>query len=283
MSKMARGFMKKVWMITGASRGLGAKIAEAVLSNGDTLIATARSRGSLDAIEGTADCLRLALDVTNETQAKSVVADAIARFGRIDVLVNNAGYGLTGAIEETSSEEVEAVYRTNVFGLLNVTRAVLPVMRKQQSGHIMNVSSMGGYQANPTLGIYASTKFAIEGISEALYGEMKPLGIHVTAIGPGFLRTDFLDPSSLQHAKLKIEDYAAAVEKTRSFSEVNNGLQPGDPGKLAKALLHLVSVPEPPLRIPFGSDALARLLTKNSFVAEQTERWRSLSESTDFS
>lgn len=275
--------MKKVWMITGASRGLGAKIAEAVLNNGDSLVATARRRDSLDAIEGAADCLKLALDVSNEVQAKSVAADAIARFGRIDVLVNNAGYGLTGAIEETSSEEVEAVYRTNVFGLLNVTRAVLPVMRKQRSGHIINVSSMGGYQANPTLGIYASTKFAIEGISEALYGEMKPLGIHVTVIGPGFLRTDFLDPSSLQHAKVKIEDYAAAVEKTRSFSEANNGLQPGDPGKLAKALLHLVSLPEPPLRIPFGSDALARLLTKNSFVAEQTERWRSLSESTDFS
>lgn len=275
--------MKKVWMITGASRGLGAKIAEAVLSNGDILVATARRRDSLDAIEGTTDCLKLALDVSNETQAKSVAADAVARFGRIDVLVNNAGYGLTGAIEETSSEEVEAVYRTNVFGLLNVTRAVLPVMRKQRSGHIMNVSSMGGYQANPTLGIYASTKFAIEGISEALYGEMKPLGIHVTAIGPGFLRTDFLDPSSLQHAKVKIEDYAAAVEKTRSFSEANNGTQPGDPWKLAKALLHLVSLPDPPLRLPFGSDALARLLTKNSFVAEQTERWRSLSESTDFS
>jgi short-subunit dehydrogenase len=155
-------------------------------------------------------------------------------------------------------------------------------MRKQRSGHIINVSSMGGYQANPTLGIYASTKFAIEGISEALYGEVKSLGIDVTVIGPGFFRTDFLDSSSLRHTRESIEDYAEMVGKTRSFSEVNNGVQPGDPSKLANALLHLVSLPEPPLRLPFGSDALARILTKNAYVAAQTERWRTLSESTNF-
>jgi NAD(P)-dependent dehydrogenase (short-subunit alcohol dehydrogenase family) len=225
--------VKKVWMITGASRGLGASIGNAVLGNGDYLIATARRRDSLEAIAGSESCLTLALDVTDEAQSRAAVREAISRFGRIDVLVNNAGYGLTGAIEETSPEEVEAVYRTNVFGLLNVTRAVLPVMRGQRSGHVINVSSMGGYQANPTLGIYASTKFAIEGISEALYAEVKPLGIRVTAIGPGFLRTDFLDQSSLKHAKVTIDDYAEAVAKTRTFSESNNGTQPGDPARLA--------------------------------------------------
>ena len=145
--------MKKVWMITGASRGLGAAIAEAVVANGDLLIATARNEESLTPFRGAKDALTLSLDVTREEAAKEAVSAALTRFGRIDVLVNNAGYGFVGAIEEASAQEIEAIYRTNVFGLLNVTRAVLPAMRQQRSGHIINIGSQGGYQASPVLGV----------------------------------------------------------------------------------------------------------------------------------
>jgi short-subunit dehydrogenase len=277
--------MKKTWMVTGASRGLGAKIARAILAHGDNLVATARNEHSLrnvaDSATDASQILALSLDVTSEEQAKAAVEAATDRFGRIDVLVNNAGYGLLGSIEESSAAEVEAVYRTNVFGLLNVTRAVLPIMRKQQSGHILNMSSLGGYQASPGWGVYGSTKFAVEGITEALYGEVKALGIHVTVIEPGFFRTDFMDSSSLQRTKTQIEDYAATVGKTRIFAETNNRQQPGDPAKLAEALLQLVALPDPPLRLPLGPDAVRRIASKNAFVAQETERWKSLSESTD--
>jgi NADP-dependent 3-hydroxy acid dehydrogenase YdfG len=164
--------MKRVWMITGASRGLGAQVAKTVLANGDLVIATARRKESIELTENRENTLALSMDVTDEAQVKGAVLAAKERFGRIDVLVNNAGYGLLGAIEESSPEEIEAIYRTNVFGLLHVTRAVLAVMRGQGSGHILNMSSLGGYQASAGWGIYGSTKFAVEGITEALYAEL---------------------------------------------------------------------------------------------------------------
>ena len=270
--------MPKTWVVTGASRGLGARIADAVLGQGDNLVATARNEASL---HYGPEVLKLALDVTDAQQANRVVDAAIQQFGRIDVLVNNAGYGLLGAVEETSAEEVEAIFRTNVFGLLNVTRAVLPVMRKQQVGHILNMSSLGGYQASAGFGIYGSTKFAVEGITEALYAELKPLGIHATVIEPGFFRTDFMDASSLQHTNAKIEDYVATVGKTRAFASEHNHQQPGDPAKLAAALLQLVALPDPPVRLPLGPDALKRIAAKNEFVNRESQRWKALSESTN--
>jgi NAD(P)-dependent dehydrogenase (short-subunit alcohol dehydrogenase family) len=272
--------VKKTWIITGASRVLSAKIAKAVLAKGDNLVATARKESALPFGP---EALKLSLDVSEEAQAAGVVTAALDRFGSLDVLVNNAGYGLLGAIEESSAAEVEAVFRTNVFGLLNVTRAVLPVMRKQGSGHIINMSSLGGYQASPGWGIYGSTKFAVEGITEALYAELKPLGIHATVVEPGFFRTDFLDASSLARTKAEIEAYAGTVGKTRSFASANNRQQPGDPAKLAEALLQLVALPDPPVRLPLGPDALKRIAAKNEFVNQEMERWKTLSTSTSLS
>jgi short-subunit dehydrogenase len=276
------GRMKKVWMITGASRGLGASIAEEVVENGDLLVATARKKESLAAYEGRKDVLALSLDVTLEEEAKAAVAATLVQFGRIDVLVNNAGYGFIGAIEEAGAQEIEAIYRTNVFGLLNVTRAVLPAMRAQRSGHIINIASMGGYQASAMLGVYGSTKSAVEGLSEALYAETKPLGIHVTVVGPGAFRTDFLDARSLRCSQTRVGDYGAMRQKAHAYAEANNHRQAGDPAKLAKALLRVTTLPDPPLRLPLGEDAVRRIELKTEFVAGEVERWRTLSGSTDF-
>jgi NAD(P)-dependent dehydrogenase (short-subunit alcohol dehydrogenase family) len=273
--------MKRIWMITGASRGLGAQIAEAVLAHGDSVVATARRKESIGISGDPDDVLALSMDVTDEAQVQSAVAAAKEKFGRIDVLVNNAGYGLLGAIEESSAAETEAIYRTNVFGLLHVTRAVLPLMREQGSGHILNISSLGGYQASAGWGIYGSTKFAVEGITEALYAELKPLGIHATVIEPGFFRTDFMDGSSLQRTKLALDAYAATVGKTRSFADQNNRQQPGDPAKLAGVLFEIVNSPEPPVRLQVGPDAVRRIEAKNASVAADIATWRTLSESTN--
>jgi NAD(P)-dependent dehydrogenase (short-subunit alcohol dehydrogenase family) len=274
--------MAKVWFVTGASRGIGAQIASAVLQAGHRLVATARRKESLASLPQSEDVLCLSLDVTIEEQARTAVGEAMQQFGQIDVLVNNAGYGLLGAVEETSSKEAKAIYETNVFGLLNVTRAVLPVMRKQGSGHIINMSSLGGYQASPGWGVYGSTKFAVEGITEALYAELKPLGIHATVIEPGFFRTDFMDASSLIRAAVEIDDYKNTLGKTRSFAEENNRQQPGDPAKLAIALLNLAALADPPVRLQLGSDAVKRIEQKNAFVQAESQRWLALSMSTDF-
>jgi NAD(P)-dependent dehydrogenase (short-subunit alcohol dehydrogenase family) len=273
---------QKIWMITGASRGFGAEIAKAVLAAGDKLIATARKVSTLEYLGKDSNVLAVALDVTDEPQAKNAVDAGLKQFSRIDVLVNNAGYGLLGAVEESSAKEVEDIYRTNVFGLLNVTRAVLPWMRKQKSGHIINISSIGGYSSYPGWGIYSSTKFAVEGITESLHGELAPFGIHATVVEPGFFRTDFLDSSSLIKTADMIGDYADTVGKMRDFAEGHNHQQPGSPSKLAQAILQLAKTAEPPLRLPLGTDTLKRIADKNAFVERETETWRSISESTDF-
>jgi NAD(P)-dependent dehydrogenase (short-subunit alcohol dehydrogenase family) len=272
---------QKIWFVTGASRGLGAEMAKAILAAGDKLVATARRVEALDHLGKHDNLLNLAMDVVDESQVQSAMAAALARFGHIDVLINNAGYGLLGAVEESSAAEVENIYRTNVFGLLNVTRAVLPSMRKQRSGHIINMSSLGGYSGYPGWGIYGSTKFAVEGITEAMHAELAPLGIHVTVVEPGFFRTDFLDASSLVSTKNKISDYAETVGKTRNFAGSYSHQQPGNPIKFAQAILTLANAEHPPLRLPLGTDALARIVQKSAFVEKETELWRELSTSTD--
>jgi NAD(P)-dependent dehydrogenase (short-subunit alcohol dehydrogenase family) len=278
---------QKVWMITGASRGFGAEMSKAVLASGDKLVATARNTASLEHLEnpGTgakSNFFTVALDVTDEAQVLDAVRAALKHFGRIDVLVNNAGYGLMGAVEESSAAEVERLYRTNVFGLLNVTRAVLPIMRKQRAGRIINFSSLGGYSSALGFGIYCSTKFAVEGITEALYSEVAPLGIHVTVVEPGYFRTDFLDTSSLVETAGRIADYAATVGKVRESAAAHNHQQPGDPAKLGKAIVELANAAEPPVRLPLGTDTLRRIAEKNAFVQAETEKWRALAASTDF-
>lgn len=273
----------RVWLITGASRGLGLSITEAALAHGDGVIATARNAKSITKRLGEkAGLLALDLDVTDERQISFAIETAIATFGRIDVLVNNAGYGMSGAIEEASPEEIRHIYDTNVFGVLNVTRAVLPHMRKQRSGHVISISSAGGYRSFPGHGIYCSTKFAVEGISEALYGELAPLGIRVTVVEPGFFRTDFLEDTSVVESHKVIEDYDSTSGEARRSVNLYNRQQAGDPAKLAQAMLTLVAVENPPQRLQMGTDALAMVEAKNAVVQQEMTAWRELSASTNF-
>jgi NAD(P)-dependent dehydrogenase (short-subunit alcohol dehydrogenase family) len=273
---------QKVWFITGASRGFGVLTAKKALERGDFVVATARDPNSVIAALGEhPNLLAVRLDVTLEAQAVSAAQQAVARFGRIDVLVNNAGYGLLGAVEESSADEVRALYETNVFGLLNVTRAVLPVMRKQGSGHVINISSVGGYSAYAGWGVYGSTKFAVEGLSEALSMELAPLGIYSTVVEPGFFRTDFLDASSLVATRDRIGDYAATVGAMRDFADGANHQQPGDPVKFAAALMQLADNEHPPVRLQLGSDTVARVRAKNLSVEKEMNDWLELAVSTD--
>lgn len=273
----------RVWFITGASRGFGALIVKEALAAGDAVVATARNPESIIRQHGAnPHLLAVALDVTDEAQAQTAVKAAIERFGRIDVLLNNAGYGLLGAVEEATAEEIEKIYRTNVFGLLAVTRAVLPSMRERRSGHVMNISSIGGYTAYQGWGVYGSTKFAIEGLTESLAKELAPLGIKATVIEPGFFRTDFLDAQSLAVSPPSIPDYHETVGAMRDFAAGANHAQPGDPARFAKAMVTLARADNPPLRMPFGSDTVAALEEKNAFVARELAAWRQLAVSTDF-
>jgi NAD(P)-dependent dehydrogenase (short-subunit alcohol dehydrogenase family) len=273
----------RVWFITGASRGFGALIAEQALAAGDAVVATARDPSTITARLGSHErLLATRLDVTNEAEAHQAAGAAVKKFGRIDVLVNNAGYGLLGAIEEASAEETSKLFGTNVFGLLGVTRAILPQMRRQRSGHIINLSSVGGYAGYPGWGVYGATKFAVEGISEALAGEVAPLGIHVTVVEPGFFRTDFLDETSLARTAQQIDDYRETVGKTRAHAaDVNHG-QRGDPRKLAQAFMQLVNAKNPPTRLPLGSDTVERIESKNAHVAQELATWRKIAISTDW-
>ncbi len=273
----------KVWFITGASRGFGYLIARDALARGDSVVAAARNPQTIvDALGVHPKLLPVQLDVTKEAAAVLAAQAAIDRFGRIDVLVNNAGYGILGAVEETSAEEVRRNYETNVFGLLNVSRAVLPVMRRQRSGHVINISSLGGYQAYHGWGVYGSTKFAVEGLSEAMAQELAPLGVHVTVVEPGFFRTDFLDASSLVETAARIEDYKDTVGAMRDFAAGANHAQPGDPARLSQALLKLADAEQPPLRLQLGSDTVARTYAKHQQVEQELAQWKDLALSTDF-
>ena len=273
---------ERVWLITGASRGIGAEIAKAVLASGDKLVATARTMKGLEHLEPSENLLSTVLDVGDERQATKAVETALARFGQIDIVVNNAGICLVGAVEETSAEDVERLYRTNVFGLLHVTRAVLPGMRQRRSGHIINISSVAGYSGYMGFGVYSSTKFAVEGLSEALHLELAPLGIHVTVVEPGFFRSDILDHSkSLIEAPTRYADYDGTAGAVRGIVPGLSHHQPGDPAKLARALLELARAETPPLRLPLGPDTLQRMAEKNALTERETAAWRTLAASTN--
>ncbi len=271
------------WFITGASRGFGLEIARQALERGDNAVATARDACAVEkALPGWADrLLPVALDVTDEAQSHAATAAAVERFGTIDVLVNNAGRGLLGAVEESSDATVRALYDTNVFGLLKVTRAVLPVMRRQRSGRVLNLSSLGGFSGGAGFGIYCSTKFAVEGISEAMREELAPLGIHVTVVEPGYFRTDFLDARSLHTESQVIADYAPTVGAVREVVPGLSHAQPGDPVKAAMAVLTLADADTPPLRAQLGSDCVAELARKIEQLREEAAAWRHLALSTD--
>ena len=274
----------KVWFITGASKGFGFEIARAVLASGDQVVATVRKNaGELAArLNGGDRALVVTLDVTNEKEVKAGVRAAIDKFQRIDVLVNNAGYGLLAATEEASAEEVRKQYDTNVFGLLNVTRAVLPQLRRQGSGHIINISSLFGYlNSVPGFGLYGSTKFAVEGISEGLALELKPLGIKVTALAPGLFSTEFVSTDSYQSSAVILDAYKETVGVIRGYTGQLHGNQPGDPAKLAGVIVKLAAAENPPLHLPVGADAVKNLREKIAQISRELAEWESVATSTD--
>lgn len=271
----------KTWFITGASRGFGEEITKAALAAGDAVVAAARTPGDVTARIGEHPRLMpVALDVNDEAQVNAAVDAAIERFGGIDVLVNNAGFGLVGAVEEVSDAEARAVFDTNVFGLLRVTRAVLPHLRARRRGHVINLSSVGGFSGAPGYGIYCATKFAVEGLSEALAGEVAPLGIHVTVVEPGYFRTDFLSAASVRIAGAAIADYAGTTGKQRARER--DGLQPGDPALGARAIVTMAQAAQPPLRLPLGADAFAANQHKLAQVTAEMAAWQALGEATAF-
>lgn len=266
---------QKTWFITGAGRGFGLNITEAVLNSGDNVVATVRNNPEVLAakFENHPNLLVVVLDTTNEEQAIAAAASGADKFGRIDVLVNNAGYGLLSAVEEATSKEVFNNFNVNVFGVLNTTRAILPYMREKRSGHIINISSIGGLSAYSGWGVYGATKFAIEGITEGLAMELAPLGIHATVVAPGFFRTNFLDESSLIRGENIIEDYNTTVGEMRKFATSANKKQPGDPTKLAAAFLKLADSEKPPVHLPLGSDTLERFRLKTKNFEEDITNW----------
>ncbi len=275
---------QKVWFITGASKGFGLAIARAALKNGDKVVATVRKdkEALAETLNEKDNLLVVQLDVTREGEVKAGVEKSIATFGTIDVLVNNAGYGLLAATEEASDEEVKQQYETNVFGLLNVTRSVLPHMRRQGSGHIINVSSLFGYGVSfPGFGIYGSTKFAVEGISEGLAIEVKPFGIHVTSVAPGLFSTKFASNESYQNSRVILESYNDSVGGVRQFMKQLDGNQPGDPAKLAQVLIELTNSKNPPVHLPIGKDAVAAFRTKMASMQKEIDEWETVSSSTD--
>jgi len=275
--------MSKTWFITGATRGLGADIAAAALKAGDRVVATGRQRAAVsDRLGPDSDrLLSLSLDVADAAQAQAAVAAAVERFGAIDVLVNNAGYGHIGFFEESTPADIEAQFATNVFGLFNVTRAALPAMRAARRGHVFNLSSTAGIRGIAAGSLYCATKFAVEGFSEALAREVGPLGIDVIIVEPGYFRTDFLDASSLSTEGTIIGDYAETAGATRQHATDVNHAQPGDPVKAAAAIVEIASAERPPLRIQLGRDSFTAVADKLQFVAKEQQAWRDLSVSTD--
>ncbi|MCA0754242.1 SDR family NAD(P)-dependent oxidoreductase [Paenibacillus sp. N4] len=273
----------KVWFITGAARGIGLEILKAVLETGDHVVATVRSSAqSLADKLGNPENLEVVLlDITDEQQAIAAANQAVQKFGKIDVLVNNAGYGLLSAVEEATADEVRKNFETNVFGLLNVTRAILPHMRHKRSGHIINISSVGGLSGYIGWGVYGSTKFAVEGLTESLALELAPLGIHATVVSPGFFRTEFLDASSLTRSDNIISDYAETVGEMRLFAAQANKKQPGDPVKLAKAIVKVAYAKKPPVHLPLGKDSLQRYREKTANFEKDIEAWYGVITGTD--
>jgi NAD(P)-dependent dehydrogenase (short-subunit alcohol dehydrogenase family) len=276
--------MSKVWLITGSSRGLGRSLAEAVLAAGDRLVATARQPEQLAALtERYGSRVRsICLDVTNEASIYAALNTALDAFGRLDVVVNNAGCGAIAAIENVADEDFRAQFETNFFGAVNLTRAALPILREQGAGHIIQIAAAGGRQGTGTAGFaaYQSAKFALEGFSEVLRKEVAPLGLAVTIVEPGSLRTDWAS-SALTQAKV-LEPYQVTVGVSMLQLAQRDGRQNGDPDRAAQAILQLASSSAAPLRLLLGSDAVLLAERAAAAQASEDERWRDLSLSSDF-
>jgi NAD(P)-dependent dehydrogenase (short-subunit alcohol dehydrogenase family) len=275
-------YMPKTWLITGSSRGLGRAISEAVLASGDNLAATARNKDGLnDLIAKFGDrVLVLSLDVTSYQSACDAVKATVHKFGRLNVVANVAGYGNLGPIEDTEIEDFRAQIETNLFGTIYLSKAAIPTMRQQHSGHIINFSSVGGRIGSTGRAPYSAAKFGVEGFTEVMATEMAPLGVKVTVIEPGGFRTDFAGSSTKIPAVRP--EYDSTVGKAARFQFDYNGKQPGDPAKAAQVVLKVAAMEEPPLRLLLGSDAVAIVGKADLRKAESDEKWRYLSTSTDF-
>jgi NAD(P)-dependent dehydrogenase (short-subunit alcohol dehydrogenase family) len=273
-----------VWLITGCSSGLGRALASRVLARGHRLIATARQTETLAELVAVdpSRCLALALDVTDAPQVAAVVARAAAAFGRLDVVVNNAGYGLVGAVEEYDEAQIMRNFETNFFGALRVIRAALPILRAQRRGHFVNVSAAAVIANYPGFSIYGATKWALEGVSESLAAEVRPLGLKVTMVQPGPFRTDFI-ARSLERATGSIADYDPSSGKFRRFLETMNGRQPGDPTKAADAIIDAVISENPPLRLVLGKYAIDKARRKLAAAARELDAGGAAGLATDFS
>lgn len=271
----------KTWFITGISRGLGLALAKAALARGDTVVGTVReARPAPQAPAGKLHVLTL--DMADGQAVNAAIQRAFALVGRVDVIVNNAGYGLLGAIESTTEAEVSKLFAVDVFGPINLIRAALPFLRKQGSGHIINVTSVAGRAPAAGSGAYAAAKSALEGLSQSLSQEVAPLGIKVTAVAPGAFRTDFLSEQSIQRSAGANGDYANTATKVVATLGTMHGKQLGDPDRAAAAFLELVDSPQPPLHLLLGSDALNRARVKLDGLIEEMNEWEAVTRSTDY-
>ncbi len=276
--------MNRIWFVTGATRGMGTDIVKAALNQGDHVVATGRDLDRLREVFADVPAKRIALvelDVTNEAQAQAAVKQAVTRFGRIDVLVNNAGFCLLGRFEEASAQQIEMQFATNVFGMANVLRAVLPVMRKQAQGRILNTSSIAGVKAVANATFYSASKYAVEGMTLALADEVAPLGIQVTVIEPGFFRTEFLNDRSAQYGETHIDDYQP-YGHARDLLAAADGQQQGDPAKLAEVIVRVVDLDKQPRQLLIGNDAIDFVMPSLEARIQEAHQFASLTASTDY-
>jgi NAD(P)-dependent dehydrogenase (short-subunit alcohol dehydrogenase family) len=273
----------KVWLVTGCSSGFGRALAEKILARGDRLVATARQAETLQDLNVSYpdQCLTLLLDVTDREAIRESVRMALDQFQRVDVLVNNAGYGLLGSLEESSEEQIRRNLEVNFFGSVSLIRAVLPGMRAQKRGHIINMSAAAAISNYAGFSVYGASKFALEGLSEGLAAEVKPLGIKVTLVQPGPFRTDFI-ARSLDRAETYLPEYEATVGKFASFLGKMNGQQPGDPSKAADAILKVVDSDTPPLRLVLGKYAIDKIERTMKTRLRELEAWKEIGLATDF-
>ena len=273
-----------VWLITGCSKGLGRALAEEVLAAGYRAVVTARRTADIaDLAAAHRDAaLAVALDVTDRAQIAAAVAAAEERFGAVDVLVNNAGYGYLAAIEEGEDDDVRALFETDLFGPVDLVKAVLPGMRARRRGHIVNVSSIGGLVTFPAVGYYHMVKFALEAMSDTLAKEVAPLGIGVTAVAPGAFRTDFRGPESMKVSATVIDDYAGTAGKARANTQAGHRKQVGDPARGAHAIIAAVEAERPPVHLLIGGDALDLWRTRLDAWRQETDAWEAVTRETDY-
>jgi len=274
----------KTWLVTGASKGLGLVMVKQLLSAGYNVAATSRNIDALKEAVGEEEAfLPLAVNLTSEESVAKAVKATVAQFGQLDVVVNNAGYGQIGSLEELSDEEARANFDVNVFGVLNVIRAAMPYLRKQRSGHIFNISSIGGVNGGfPGFGIYCATKFAVQGLTESLAAEIKAFGVHATAVSPGYFRTNFLTAESLGVPKNEIAEYKAVRDVQQAHQQDINGNQAGDPEKAVAVIIEAAESKQPPLHLFLGQDAYDLAYSKLEEVKHDLETWKTATTSTAY-